>query len=209
LSDQILIAQWTQDQGVDPSTDPRKAISNAAALTEEFSTALAAERRKLARSIIQRVDLQTGKMQITFDRSAIMARLTDAAPRSETPSTTHIVECTISQRKRGVEKKFILTDGTPHQKRDPDPALIDLVVRARRYFDRLTDGQGSSLSSIAVENSAEISEVSRALPFAFLAPQLVDAILTGKQPIELTAQRLSRIADLPLSWAQQLELISA
>jgi hypothetical protein len=41
------------------------------------------------------------------------------------------------------------------------------------------------------------------LPLAFLAPDIVEAILKGRQPIELTAARLMRIRDLPLSWAEQ------
>jgi hypothetical protein len=41
------------------------------------------------------------------------------------------------------------------------------------------------------------------LPLAFLAPDIVEAILEGRQPIELTAARMMRIRDLPLSWAEQ------
>lgn len=65
------------------------------------------------------------------------------------------------------------------------------------------------MSVFASTAGVEISEVSRALPFAFLAPKLVDSILTGRHPVELTAQRLSRITDLPLAWSDQIGLLSA
>jgi site-specific DNA recombinase len=41
------------------------------------------------------------------------------------------------------------------------------------------------------------------MPLAFLAPDIVEAILAGTQPVELTAETLTRHADLPLSWADQ------
>jgi hypothetical protein len=50
---------------------------------------------------------------------------------------------------------------------------------------------------------ADPGDVSRILPLAFLAPDIVEAVLDGRQPIELTAARLKRMRDLPLEWAQQ------
>ncbi len=49
----------------------------------------------------------------------------------------------------------------------------------------------------------DLGDVSRRLPLAFLAPDIIEAILGGRQPIELTAARMMRIRDLPLSWAEQ------
>src|SRR6516162_9672052 len=37
---------------------------------------------------------------------------------------------------------------------------------------------------------------------AFLSPDLVEAILQGRQPVELTASRLTEL-DLPLEWIEQ------
>ncbi len=54
---------------------------------------------------------------------------------------------------------------------------------------------------VAVSQSA--GDVSRTLPLGLLAPDIVEAILAGRQPVELTAKRLKRIRDLPVSWAEQ------
>ena len=40
---------------------------------------------------------------------------------------------------------------------------------------------------IAEAESMPASEVSRQLPLAFLSPRIVDAILQGRQPADLTA----------------------
>ena len=41
------------------------------------------------------------------------------------------------------------------------------------------------------------------IPLAFLAPDIVEAIIEGRQPVELTAARLKRMRHLPASWAEQ------
>jgi site-specific DNA recombinase len=50
--------------------------------------------------------------------------------------------------------------------------------------------------------------VSRLMRLAFLAPELVERIVEGRQPPELTAQSLltSRV-DLPPSWAAQKQAL--
>lgn len=52
-----------------------------------------------------------------------------------------------------------------------------------------------------------ISEISRILPFAFLAPDITKSILTGNQPIDLTTKRLKRIGKLPACWNEQRQVL--
>jgi len=49
------------------------------------------------------------------------------------------------------------------------------------------------------------ADVSRVLPLAFLAPDIVEAILDGRQSVELTVARLKRVR-LPHAWADQRRL---
>jgi len=49
--------------------------------------------------------------------------------------------------------------------------------------------------------------VGRLVDLAFLSPALVEAILHGRQSVELTATRLSEL-DLPLDWADQRSLLA-
>jgi hypothetical protein len=91
----------------------------------------------------------------------------------------------------------------------PDPVLVDLALRSHRCLQQLTDGTNRSLTDIATANRVDPSEVSRILPLAFLSPKLIDAVLAGNHPVQLTAQRLSRVPDLPNSWAAQEALLTA
>jgi hypothetical protein len=45
------------------------------------------------------------------------------------------------------------------------------------------------------------------LPLGLLAPDIVEAILDGRQPVELTVTRLKRVRDLPISWAEQRRIL--
>jgi hypothetical protein len=45
--------------------------------------------------------------------------------------------------------------------------------------------------------------VARLIPLAFLAPDIVEKILSGAQPVDLTTDELTKRIDLPLDWAEQ------
>ena len=101
---------------------------------------------------------------------------------------------------------MILSDGNTVY-RQPDAGLVQLVAKAHTYLAKLTDGAERSLTQIAAECRTELSEVSRILPLAFLAPSIVDAIMSGRQSPSLTAQQLLRLSDLPILWREQVDLL--
>jgi len=59
--------------------------------------------------------------------------------------------------------------------------------------------------AIAKQTGLDGSYVRRILRFAFLAPDIVESILDGRQPHELTLAKLSR--KLPMSWAEQRTIL--
>ncbi len=89
-----------------------------------------------------------------------------------------------------------------------DPKLIHhLVETRRRCSDYLDPQQALTVSAIAARGGLDTGDVSRSLQLAFLAPDLVTAILEGTQPVALTAGRLKRISELPLPWQDQVDLL--
>ena len=89
----------------------------------------------------------------------------------------------------------------------PDPQLCRLVARARLCFDQLASGEIPSVRIMAEHNGSHESDISRILPLAFLAPDIVEAILDGRQPVELTAESLKRLPALPTDWDAQRRLL--
>ena len=93
--------------------------------------------------------------------------------------------------------------GNDQSRCTPDPKLVELIVQAHRWFEELKNGQVSSIAALAKRDGLHSADVSRVLPLTFLAPDIVEAILDGRQPTELTAARLKRMRDLPMDWRHQ------
>ena len=87
----------------------------------------------------------------------------------------------------------------------PDQNLITTIARAHRWLNLLTTGNVNSINELAEREEVDRNEVSRFLPLAFLAPDIVETILDGKQPVDLTYERLRRMPPLPNSWKEQRE----
>ena len=89
-----------------------------------------------------------------------------------------------------------------------DPALVKAIARGRVWFDELVSGRARSLQELAKRDGISRRYIRRLVGLTFLSPQLVEAILQGRQPVELTATRVTEL-DLPLDWAEQHRLLTA
>jgi DNA invertase Pin-like site-specific DNA recombinase len=87
--------------------------------------------------------------------------------------------------------------------RRPDPSLVRLIGCASAWLDDLVTGRSKSLMAIARREGLSLSHVSNTIELAFLAPDLKQAILEGRQPLGLTVTSLQRAVPLPLSWPAQ------
>jgi hypothetical protein len=91
--------------------------------------------------------------------------------------------------------------GRAHQ----DKPLIQAIARGRYWCDLLLSGKAKSREEIATPNGISGQHVARLLPLAWLAPDIVEAILEGRQPRGLTVKRL--LAKLPMDWAEQRRVL--
>lgn len=181
----------------------------AAALKATYKSASAPDRRAILRNLIERIDLAPAKLTLHLDIAHLAKELIGRQlDRAETGDGDRMVqiECSFSLRRRGIETKLVLK-GQNAITQSPDDGLVKLLARANTYIKQLTDGSGRSISDVAAANGIDRSDFSRALKLAFLAPDLVDRILNGSQPPELTAQKLSRLPELPQAWSKQRALL--
>jgi hypothetical protein len=91
--------------------------------------------------------------------------------------------------------------------REPDQRLVRLVADASRWFEDLRAGQRRTIAEITAREGREVSQVSRTISLAFLAPEIVTMILDGRQPATLTPERLKAACPLPLRWNEQSKLL--
>ncbi len=81
-----------------------------------------------------------------------------------------------------------------------DPALKALA-RAFRYQRLLDEGRYASISEMAAAERIDRGHLGRMLQLTLLAPDIVEAILDGKQPPELGLPR--PMEAFPAEWLQQ------
>jgi site-specific DNA recombinase len=85
-----------------------------------------------------------------------------------------------------------------------DPALLKLIARAHSWFDELVTRRATSMVEIGKREKIGKRHVSDIVRLAFLAPNIVEQIVTGVQSPELTAKRLlQKSGRLPVDWETQ------
>ena len=88
---------------------------------------------------------------------------------------------------------------TPKPRRDD--TLIKALVRAHRWRRRIESGQAKSITDLAEQEGVTDAYVCRLLPLTCLAPDIVVAILDGRQPKGL---RLAEVlGNGPRGWEEQ------
>jgi DNA invertase Pin-like site-specific DNA recombinase len=111
----------------------------------------------------------------------------------------------IALGRRGLETKLIIkAPGEDQDARKPDPVLVKLIANAHQWWEYLVTGRYPTTRALAEAYGTDERYVARVVQLAFLAPPTIDAIVTGQQPIELTAQRLMKLHHLPHSWNRQM-----
>jgi hypothetical protein len=108
--------------------------------------------------------------------------------------------------RRGVEARLIFGNEV---QRSPnvDPLLVDTLARAMNWLARLTSEKDITTAQLARQDGVDDGEISRVLPLAFLAPDIVEAIVQGRQPASLVATHLRRLKPLPTSWDEQRRVL--
>jgi DNA invertase Pin-like site-specific DNA recombinase len=100
----------------------------------------------------------------------------------------------------------------PEQANEPrsasaNAALLKALARARRWYEMLISGEALSLQAIAKATGLDQRYVSRVARLAFLAPEIVEGILEGRQPFELTLDTIFN--PFPANWAEQKDLFAS
>lgn len=111
------------------------------------------------------------------------------------------------RRKRG--RKMIMasdTDAPLLSEQDlappkPDETFVSALVKAFRWQDMIDQGMYDSPKELARKQGIEVTHVYRIMRLTMLAPDIVDAVLHGRQPRDFMLQAVVR--GFPISWKEQ------
>ena len=134
-----------------------------------------------------------------------LARDTTPIPKPPRPATDddRRIRLTIAAelQRAGMEMRFVIDGveiGAP-----PDAALVRLLTRAHSLARRLATNPSVTLEEAGAAEDMGAPYAARLMRLNFLAPDIVVAILNGRQPAALTATKLMADTRLPLAWTEQ------
>ena len=115
---------------------------------------------------------------------------------------TIVVHIPLTFRKRGGRKLVVTPDGAAWAPRPRvDNAMVKALARAFRWRRILDEGLHATIDDLAKSKEIGKTYVSQVLRLTLLAPEIVEAILDGRQPVELQLDDL--LCGIPLEWAGQ------
>jgi DNA invertase Pin-like site-specific DNA recombinase len=183
------------------ATDKARVLASAPARAAALAECAVGDWIRQLREWLVRVELHPGSLHLIWKAEGLRAWLglppggePGAAPRSIVPVT--LVE-------RGHQVRFVIERPEADPANTPDAVLTRLVARGWAWRQRIEAGAVDSLQAIATGENLTASYVGRVLRLAYLAPDILEAIVAGRAPPSLTAQRLLYLDDLPLDWVGQ------
>ncbi|PWG16076.1 hypothetical protein [Salibaculum griseiflavum] len=102
--------------------------------------------------------------------------------------------------KRGGRKEMQLPEGV-QQSRRTDNTLVKALARAFRWKHMLDSGEFATIGELAEHEGIAPSYMTRVLRLSLLAPDIVEAILDGRQGPEVTLARV--LEPFPAAWNEQ------
>jgi hypothetical protein len=104
--------------------------------------------------------------------------------RADLELDTLTIRIPIRLQRRGGRKLIMTPEGVaaPARKPSRDETLVKALVRAHRWRRTIESGQAKSITDLAEQEGVTDDYVCRLLPLTCLAPDIVEAILNGRQP---------------------------
>ncbi len=196
----------------DPPAVIEKLIGAGHQLSKQLPGMPPAEQRTLLTQIFKRVVLRPKKVELLASRFSIRKLLigerdlvsngNSQSESGDSGTDSLVLDVQAEIRRQGLVVRVVVPSGPPSATTSLiSGPLVKALARAHDWSQRLLNKTAASPRDIARQLGINHRYVDRILACTFLAPDIVDAILAGRQPIDLTVDKLTR--NLPLSWTEQ------
>ena len=208
LLDPGSIYKSTAARLADPSIQHRR-VERAAEIGKHWPELSVARKRAILTALIERIEGSVDQIDIRLRPPRLGALLDgDASPSQGVgEEESELLSVPVRLRRAGREIRIVI-DGTDRfATAKPDARLVKLLLRARRFNAVLTRGEGIAFAALAQREGVSPSYFTRLVRLSYLAPDITQAILDGRQPRDLTPEKLLEHSRLPLAWhAQRIAL---
>lgn len=213
LSDRSLMLKAIAALTDDPAVQKRF-LRQASEVVQAWSDLATADLRGILLTFVVRIDIRADKVDIQLRPLQLVQTIRNDNEMHPTVAEdieqAEAVTLSVPARlKRSGMETMMVIEGQKgkRQNQKPDRSLVRLLVYATDFHDRVMKSRGTSIREIAEEAGVSRSYFTRILRLAYLAPDIVQAILSGEHPPDLTAARLAAASRLPLTWPQQREVL--
>lgn len=214
FSEPARIAEILSQQ-VETAAQQRRLLRRAAELGANWPMFTATQLRPIIAAMIRHIVVRTDRVDIQLLPSRVTAVLRNDSSSGPIPAAgTEVQEQPVvlsvpAQFKRLGLGIRMLVDGQvlPGQASKADPKLVKLIARAHLLSNKLAESSHETLANVAHGAGFTSSYFTRVLRLTYLAPDITRAILEGRHPCDLTAQKLLAHSRLPLSWPEQRRLL--
>jgi len=208
------VRQWLLDRGgiykatsarfPDPSTQWRLA-ARAEEIGKRWPEFPVTRTRAVLAALIERIEASVNQIEIRLRPCQLNALLDVAAApiQGVIDDETEIVSVPIRLRRAGREIRMVTDGNDPVATSKPDARLIKLLLKARRFNATLVGSDAAPFAALAEREGVSPSYFTRLVRLSYLAPDITHAILDGRQPRDLTAEKLLDHSRLPLAWHDQ------
>ena len=205
------VHRWLLDPGsVYKSTSGRlvsaqqRLLALAADIGKHWPESPVAGKRAVLAALIERIEVRVDQIDIHLRPLRLCALLDLPATPSQGVNDDEIelLSVPVRLRRSGREIRMVI-NGTDSFAAKPDARLIKLLLRARRFNATLAQGEGVPFAALADREGVSRSYFTRLVRLSYLAPDITQAILSGRQPPDLTPEKLLEHSRLPLAWHDQ------
>jgi site-specific DNA recombinase len=171
--------------------------------------------RDLLSSFLWRITIHESKIEIKIGSRELRQRLESGGKiksaivpvknpfefRRTAPSD--LIDLTVEAKKKrcGGEVHLVVPPSSSVSREHPKLPLIKALARAHGWYEKVVQGKAFDMRSLARDAGLTERYVGKVFRSAFLAPDIVEAILAGRQPHDLNFDKLCQ--NLPLSWVEQ------
>jgi site-specific DNA recombinase len=187
-------------------------VTAAKKLATSLSSRRLDELRDLMTSFFCRIIIQENNVEVLISRTALRQVLEkgdkfipthlDCTKKPIHPDDLICLTIQAQLKRSGGEVHLVIPpNGTEISSRQPNPSLTKAVARARNWYERVLEGKSSDKRSLSLHAGVTERYTGKVFACAFLAPDIVEAILEGRQPRDLSFKKLC--TQIPLSWSEQ------
>lgn len=182
------------------SVDQIEAATDAAqSLISRLTMSDSDDRKAVYTDLIRHIIIKSDGIVIEFESEGLGRQLGITLPARGDLQ----IERQMIIRRRGQKMKLVI-GGLKSNQSYIDQPLINLIAKTYLLKTDLETGKVRSIKEFADAQHIDHGDAKNLIPLSYLAPSIIEDILAGRQPADLSASRLKEVARrLPIAWSDQ------